>query len=248
MIARRRGKRRGPQMTLAYKGHGSVFGDGSSATTMNYGTVAAGSAPAAGDLVVWLWYIGVEFYDTSPLTDWRRADLTGAGWVQNNQPGIIPAADNSVLAVGSVLAKVVAAGDISSPPTIAPANTGMAGNFGTWVAYSVTNAIASLTIAAATRLSSGSSAPASIGVDSSALTPPAVALTFVVSGGTDGSIQMSGITLDQEASRANLGGYYTATADVRAGLKLDVGGAAYTVSKGDDGDLNFLLAGYVAVA
>lgn len=250
MIARRRGKRRGQPMTLTYKGHGSVFRDGagSGATTMNYGTVASGSAPAAGDLVVWVWYFGAEFYDTSPLTDWRRADLTGAGWAQNNQPAIIPAADATVLYVGSVLAKVVSAGDVSSPPTILPANTVSAGNFGMWIAYSVTGAIASLTIPAATRNSSGASAPGSIGVDSTALTPPAVALTFAVSSGTDGSMQINGITLDREASQANLGGYYTSTADVRAGVKLDVGGAAYTISKGDDGDVNFLFAGYVAVA
>jgi hypothetical protein len=235
---------------LAYKGHGVVFKDaGPSATTMNYGTVAAGSAPSAGDLVVWIWFIGVEAYDNSPLTDWRRQSLTGSGWVQANQPGIPPASgENSDAYVASVLAKVVEAGDISSPPTIQPGiDADNAANYGMWVAYSVTGSIASLTIPAATRNSTGGSAPAGISVDSSDLSAPDLAISFAMAAGTDNSVQLSGIVLDKELTQNNLGEYFTGPVDLRVGVKMDVGGGSYTITKGDDGSANLLFAGYVAV-
>lgn len=85
-------------------------------------------------------------------------------------------------------------------------------------------------------------------VDSSSLAPSTAAITFALVTGTDGSIQLTGITLDKELSQANLGEYYTGAMDIRVGVKLDLGGAAYTLSKGDDGAGNMLVGGYVSVS
>jgi hypothetical protein len=189
--------------------------------------------------------IGYERYVASPLADWRRKDLTGQGWTQVDQPPV-PVADSANNYVNSALAKVVTSGDVSSPPTLQSV-ADFAMNYGMWVAYSVSGA-AVVTIPEATRNNGGASAPASIALDSTALTPPAAAITFVLSSGTDGSISLSGITLDHEVSQNDLGQYYTGTLDVRVGVKFDLGGAAYTVSKGDDGTGNVLFAGYVAVS
>lgn len=232
-------------LSLTYKGHGLVNRvNNPGATTMNYATVSNGSAPVAGDLVVWHWMIGLESYDTSPVTDGRRQDLTGSGWVQDNKPEIMGAVDGSALLVSTILAKQVTAGDISSPPTIQP-ESDFAVNYGKWTAYTVAGTISSLTIPVHTRNDGGASAPANVAVDSSAINPPEVAITSVFSSGTDGAIQLSGITLDHELSQANLGDYFTANTDIRIGEKFDVGGASYTLSKGDDGNQNVLAGGYV---
>jgi len=240
-----------PGLTLTYKGHGSVFSDVNTGPTLNYSTVNGGSAPAAGDLVCWKFH-GTEYYDNSPLDDGRRRDLTGAGWVQSNNPAIPGAgAPSFTQDVSMILAKVVVAGDISSPARAFGDGTlqaGITGASGYWVAFTVAGTINSLTIPVHDRQYGNTAAPANVAVDSSALNPPAIAITLVSAIGDDDSIQLSGITLDNEVTKLNYGQYYSGNVDHRAGHKRDVGGASYTLSKGDDGSLNALHGGYVAVS
>lgn len=238
-----------PYFTLTYKGHGTVWKDaGPIETTMNYDTVVEGSAPAAGDLVVWVWMIGYERYELSPLREWRRIDLTGDGWVQNNQPAPMTTEDTEFY-VTSTLAKVVEASDISTPLAIQPGiDADIAANYGFWIAYTVSGSITNLSIPSMTRNYSGGSSPSNISFDSSALTPPESSITVAMSFGSDDSMQLSGITLDKEVSQNDLGDYLTDTADIRVGVKLDVGGASYTLSKGDDGSSNMLLGGYIEIS
>lgn len=244
----------GEPLSLTYKGHGRVFVEtGAGDTTMNYGTVLGGSAPAAGDLVCWHW-LANDSYDTSPVEDDRRNDLTGLGWVQNNQPAIIGAVDAVEMKASTMLAKVVTSGDLSSPAVFMEdttfANSFM--NWGFWVAFSVVGTVASLTIPTHVRNVGGgtneTNAPTSIPVDSSALNPPAAAVTFGWGTGTDDSPTLAGVTWDVELTQNNFGQYFDTTLDIRAGYKLDVGGASYTVSKSDDGQANALAAGYISIS
>lgn len=240
-------------LSLTYKGHGKTHGDPFDSVnnrTLNYGTVLGGSAPVAGDLVCWLVGVPVESNTVADADRFVRLNV-GNGWAQANHPSM-PALGASWFAEAhSILAKVVDASDISSPLAwfFAGSNTNdFIAAHGFWIAYSITGNVSSVTVPALTTNYGGASAPANVAVDSSALNPPAAAITLAASEGTDGSIQLSGITLDFEETQANWGQYYSSTLDSRFGAKLDVGGASYTLSKGDDGDLNALAGGYVAVS
>lgn len=241
-----------PALALTYKGHGSNHGDPfdvTNARKLAYGTVLGGSAPAAGDLVCFLLGGGTESNDATAANRFVRITI-GNGWTQANSPAI-SAVGNSSFSPVSMAAKVVQASDISSPPDWFFAGSGTNGFVAThsfWIAYSVVGVITSVTIPSFQTNNGGNSAPANVAVDSSALNPPAAAITMAGAFGSDGSISLSGITLDFEETKNDWGEYYTGGEDSRMGAKLDVGGASYTLSKGDDGSGNYLSGGYVSVS
>lgn len=221
------------KLDLLQKGYGSHSTASGVDFFMNYSTVASGSGPAAGDIVVWsVWED--DFFGTAVQ------DLTSLGWVQQTQTGSQRAA--------TLLAKVVTAGDLSSLAKIL--NTDTSGNIGFWVAYSVVaGSVLSLSIPALNYQYGGASAPTNQTVDSSALDPPSAAITVAHGGGDDNSpsTAMSGATADITFTSANnvWGG---GTAESRVLVNLTVGGANITISKGDDGGVNHLSSGYVAVS
>lgn len=215
---------------LAYKGHGRVQRSGSGASTLNYSTVAGGSAPSAGDLVVWACMR--QYVGGGGLPD-PFDDLTGSGWAQ------VRKTVNSDQQTGTLLGKVVVSGDISAPPTILNETISSQGLF-MWTAYAVTGTITTVAVSASTALNNGgNSAPSSIALDSSGLA--GYAITAAVKGGDDGAQQIGGITFDNEQTY-DAGG---STSDYLAGMKLDLGGASYTITGGDDGFFNVLFAGFV---
>lgn len=195
--------------------------------TLIYSNVQSGSAPVAGDLVVWMGLgLGKDLNN-----------LTGAGWAQTN------ANDGGLVFSAGILAKVLTAGDISSPATLmGSAHNGLAGM---WIAFSVTGAISSISAGAVNATSLGVSAPASKSLNSAG----AGALTINVSAGlgTDGSISTawSGATPDINFQRNDV--VSSGTTEVHWMAKLIALGANITVSKGDDGSNNGIATGYVAV-
>lgn len=222
-------------LSLTQKGYGYIEGASNTANlALSYANVSAGSAPSAGDLVVWM----VMGKDTSaqPIDD-----LTGSGWTQSR-----------VYATGemgsSILAKVVSAGDIASPATVVTSPT--AGSAAMWVAYSVAGSVASLTANSLQIEYSGASAPsASDTVDSSALTSEQYAITLSFGGGSDGDISLSwsGATPDIQFQRTNV--YETSSGDIEWGVHLAAGGESVVISKSsDDGSYNSLSTGYIAVS
>lgn len=218
--------------SIVQKGYGTVAGGGDTNNlAMGYGTVVSGSAPAAGDLVCWI----VFAQDTvgSPVVD-----LTGSGWVQNTNRDAGGAVDISILA------KIVVAGDISSPPTVISGPD--RGSVGLWVAYTVTGT-PTLSANAADVNWGGAAAPSNVAVDSSALNSPDVAVTLAVATGTDGSIQhtWTGATEDLTATLTNA--WNTATGDASFKAGADIGGVSVTLSKGDDGSANAIGGGYIGV-
>ncbi len=220
----------GAAFTPTYKGHGRVQVSGSSAArTLNYSTVAAGSAPSAGDLVVWAClrlYLG-----GGGLPD-PFNNLTGSGWAQQRMT------ENSDQQIGSVLGKVVVSGDISSPPTILNETINGQGLF-MWTAYSIVGTVTTVAVSSTDLNVGDNSAPSSISLNSTGTAGYAV--TVAIKSGDDGSQQIGGITFDQEQT------FDPGSSDYRAGSKLDLGGASYTITGGDDGFFNTLLAGYVTV-
>lgn len=232
---RRRARRRAVAASITYKGHGHVYDSGeTNDLSMSYANVDGGSAPAAGDLVVWLMLAG----DPSGVTP--ILDLTGSGWAQ--------ARSYVDTFLGStILAKVVNAGDLSSPPVVVddPVN----GSIGFWIAYSIDGTISVLSVPVLNGRYSGNSAPANQSVDSSALEPPNVAITIAGGGGDDGSpsTAISGATADITFTSAN-NQWIAGGAETRFIVNATVGGASVTVSKSDDGIYNHLASGYVSVA
>lgn len=215
-----------PFSGLTFKGRGTRSGtDG----TLSYGTVTEGSAPVAGDLVIWnsAW---LAFAGVAP------SDLTGSGWIQDYLK------NTDTYDIGHiVLAKVVSASDVSSPPTIGNPTYGLAAM---WAAFTVSGNISALSINGHDVNYGGASAAASVAVDSSVLSSPETAITLIHGNGTDGSIAVTGITLDKSITIANYDG---GTQDAQLGYKLDVGGASYTIAKVDDGTVNSIAAAYVSV-
>lgn len=220
---------------LTQKGYGHVYGASDTADlTLSYANVDGGSAPAAGDLVVWLAF-AVDS-GGSPV-----ADLTGSGWTQSTDW------DGGIGIGGVLLTKVVVAGDVSAPPTIVSAPT--SGSVGFWAAYSFTGVVSSLTIPDFNFQYAGAAAPSNEACDSSALSAPAVAITIAGGGGSDGSPSMSisgaaaNITFN---TAANV--WFAGTVEDTFLVNMTIGGASITFSKGDDGNTNHLAAGYIAVS
>jgi hypothetical protein len=213
---------------LTYKGHGG-HGVTNGTFTLNYGTVSGGSAPSAGDFVIWN---TVVLYQPAP---------TSPGWS-------VSSLASSALGGGFFLhsgfyAKVVSAGDISSPPTLVTvSSSNMAA--GMWAAFTLNGEPEALSVPTQNVQDSGASAPSNQTVDSSALSAPATAITLAAGLGSDGAITVGGITFDQSILLLDV---YSGI-DVRLGYKLDVGGASYTISKVDDGNNNGLVSGYISIS
>lgn len=246
-------KKGGPPvpLSLTYKGHGYVLGDpyNTNAKTLHYETVSGGSAPAAGDLVCW---IGGTFSDdrSGGANQMYRVD-PGGGWAVGAAPALLVSTGTNNSWSICIFAKVVDASDITSPlswwaTTGSYAGIEDVGAF--WIAYTVTGIITSISVPVCVKSYNGLSAPTSISIDSSALNPPSVAITLFQSVGTDGAIQLTGITPDKELTTPSWAGYFTNTGEARMGAKMDVGGAAYTLGKGDDGAINGIHGGYVSVS
>lgn len=218
---------------LTFKGRGTVNGALGADAVLNYSTVAEGAAPVAGDLVVWN---NMIYYATPSAAN----DLTGSGWTQS---GVF--AGGSPGSQHVVLAKTVISTDISSPPTLAIGSgvnmiAGLA-----WFAYTISGRPPTLAVGDHTNVYTGASGPTARSVDSTALNPPAVSITLGCGLGTDGSITMSGITFDKTSTLTN---FSSSSLDLASGIKLDVGGAAYTISKTDDDTFNALGAAYISAS
>ena len=214
---------------LTLKGYGRVQFQGSGARTLNYSTVASGSAPVAGDLVVW---ICARLYNGGGGIPDPFDNLTGSGWAQQR------VTLNGDQQIGSILGKVVVAGDISSPPTILDETLSGTGMF-MWTAYSISGVVSSVSALGISMNYGDNGAPSSIPVNSSGII--GYAITVAEKSGDDGSLQLGGVTWDNQQS------FDGSLIDFLAGSKLDGGGASYTVTGGDDGFFNSLLAGYIQV-
>ncbi len=218
-------------LSLAQKGFGYIEGANDTANlALSYANVSSGSAPSVGDLVAWIVFAGD--LGAQPIND-----LTGSGWAQSRT--------SDLGYFISSLAKVVVSGDISSPPTIVTAP--QLGSAAMWVAYTVSGDIGTLTVNGLTRSpSAGNPDPEDISVNSTALTTSQYAIMMSLGTGDDGVISLawSGATPDIQFQRTNV---FSTTGDVEYAVHLIAGGESITVSKGDDGGLNCLAAGYVAV-
>lgn len=206
---------------LTFKGRGHIQVASSTGWTLNYDTVDEGSAPSAGDLAVWFSRGG-----DNP----GNAFTTISGWQSS-----ISAKDGSISV--AAYAKVLTAGDISSPPN--PFDTIPLDASGFWVVFSVTGTISTLTVTGATFEDSGAGTPASQAQNSSALTDPDVGITLGVGSRTGSTVTLAftGSTIiDTELFQHTIG----ASAYDKYGWSMDVGGANVTVSKSDDGQANML--------
>ncbi len=218
-------------ITLAQKGYGYMEAASSSSDlALSYANVSGGSAPAAGDFVVWIIYA----YSTAGQA---INDLTGSGWTQDRLYA-------STTICSSVLAKVASSGDISSPATGVTAMPSY--SVAMWVAYSVTGAIGTVAVNSHGCEFGNNSAPASDALDSTSVPDDEYAVTVAVGGGTDGAIGLNwtGATPDVTVQRSNVGG---STIDLKFGAVLSLGGANISISKDDDGTLNSLASAYVSV-
>lgn len=213
---------------LTQKGYGHVYDSGETANlSMSYANVDGGSAPAVGDLVVWL-----------VMSNGTLADLAGSGWTQNS------ASDGFIGA--KIYAKVAVAGDLSSPPEVVASPT--TGSIAFWVAYTVSGAISALAVPTVNVQFNGASAPTNQSVDSSALNAPNVAIMLGAGGGDDGSpdISKTGASADITfTSSANL--WLGNVAETKFIANAIIGGESVTYSKGDDGGSNHMASGYVSV-
>lgn len=219
-----------PLNTLTQKGYGHVYDTGeTSSLSMSYANVDGGTAPAAGDLVIWIALAG----DTggSPV-----ATLTGSGWSQGSRYV------SSFLAT-TILAKVVTSGDISSPPVMISAPN--FGSIGFWVAYSVDGSFASLTVSTPNAQYGGASPQV---CDSSAVNAPNVAITLGAGGGDDNtpSLSISGAAADITFTSSN-DRWDTNNVEDRFIVNATVGGANITFSNGNDGTETHMVSGFVTV-
>ncbi len=221
-----------PTLALTQKGYGYIEGASDTANlALSYANVSSGSAPSAGDLVAWIVFAGD--LSAQPIND-----LTGSGWAQSRT--------SDLGYFTSILAKVVVSGDISSPPTIV---TGpQLGSAAMWVAFTVAGDVGTLAVAGLARSPSvGNPDPEDIAVNSTALSTSQYAITMSLGTGDDGAISLAwtGATPDIQFQRTNV---FSTTGDVEYAVHLIAGGESITVSKGDDGGLNCLAAGYVSVS
>lgn len=231
------GKKISPALSLTQKGYGYKDSPGDGASfTLTYGSVLSGSAPTSGDLVVWIAY---SADGTAPAT--YANDLTGSGWAQ----GRSTTGTGSLVLAGTVLAKVLTSGDISSPPTAF--TTPPLGSAGMWVAYTVTGTVTTLAVNNYDHQDSGTSAPSNDTQDSTSLGANQFAITISAGYGTDGTIGLSwsGATPDVQFQRTNC--IDSGADEIEYAAHLSNGGVSVTISKPDDGGLNGLQSAYVSV-
>lgn len=208
---------------LTQKGYG--YNNGSS-FTLAYANVTSGSAPSAGDFVFWE-AINWQSGGTSMV------DVTGSGWAQHRV--------SEGNGAHTILAKVVAAGDISSPATIS--------NFdgcGMWVAYSLEGSVSNIVVSG-TFDESGNSAPANRSLNLSALDAPLIASSISL-GYTTALASWSGATPDYGNLQSNV--MMSSLGEVSQRWKNYASGVGdnITISKADTGNPNALGAGYVQVS
>lgn len=221
----------GGTLSLTQKGYGYIESASTGNLALSYGNVSSGSAPSAGDLVVWI----VEATDNSAQA---INDLTGSGWTQSR-------AYVSTLIGASILAKVVSASDIASPPT--GVTSPVYGAAGMWIAYTVSGSITSLAANSLTAEYSGTSAPSNQTPNASA-SSRAIMLSLGLGSDNAMSIAWSGATADISLERTNVMSNGSLIVDIKYLAKLGVPGDSVTISMGDDGSLNALASGYIAVA
>ncbi len=209
---------------VAFKGAG--WNRVSAATLpSSYGNVISGSAPAAGDFVLWM-CVGENTSGTY---------ASPSGWTRN-------VTSNTTVAAFS---KIAAAGDISSPPSLHTGGDGVM--VAMWICYTV-QSVTTTTHFSYTGQGSNTSAPSNQSIAASGATGPLISASLGT--GTDGSIGLgwSGATASQSPSAANIGG---GTQDVIAFVKTyanGVSGEAITASKPDDGSFNALISLYVTIS
>lgn len=216
---------------LTFKGRGFKYVDNTTTNlVLDYGTVSAGSAPAAGDVVVWLWSSNPWFgsgYTTNSLA---------SPWVQSGPT-------TSISTQCMIAAILMDAGNLSSPPTWVTTSTTGTYQFASWFAFSVSGAAPTVAIGSLSAAGGGASTPANVTADSSALNSPAVAITVCHVNGDDGSISFTGVTMDSSQQETNR---LAGTVDCLWGHKLDVGGAVNTFTGVDNGGGNGQWCGYVS--
>lgn len=222
------------ELSLTQKGYGHLYDSGETANlTMSYASVDSGSAPAEGDLIVWLILAGDGV--AQPI-----ADLTGSGWAQWRSY-----VDSNLGA--SVLAKVAAAGDISGPAVVV--NSPTLGSIGFWAAYTVSGSVTSVSVATGSAQLSAGSAPTNQTQDSSAIGASAIAIAIAGGGGNDDSpsLAIGGATADINfTSSSNV--WFGNSTETQFMVNKTTGGASITFSKGDDGSNNHMASSYVAVS
>lgn len=183
---RRRGAGGGgvPLTAISQKGYGIVEMSDGTVTTLEYGTVQGGSAPAAGDFVIW-----IASGSDATFSNINQFVLP-EGWVSQT---IGPVGSNSFQAVFS---KVLTAEDISSPPAVTTieSNTHLV-----WVAYDITGDISDITIEHLTG-SSVSGTPPNQTVLGSGMSSPLVILGMALNASSTVSLNWSGATPDGSAS------------------------------------------------
>lgn len=219
----------GGSLSLTQKGYGYIESESTGNLTMSYANVQSGSAPSAGDLVVWM----VGAVDTSAQA---INDMSGSSWTQSR------GYSNPICA--SVLAKVVTADDVASPGTVVTAPTD--GAAAMWIAYTVSGSVSSLGAGGVSIVYGGTGDPGDASLDASSFTR-AVLLSFGLASGTP-SLAWTGATADIQFTRTNVtyvGG--SVSGDWEWMAKLSAPGDSITVQKGDDGSANTIGVGYISI-
>jgi hypothetical protein len=215
--------------SLVQKGYGLVTTPSTGNLSLTYGTVNGGSAPVAGDFVVWV----VFTYDAGGDP---RNDITGSGWAQNNPAGVSSY-------YGLVCAKRLVAGDLSSPATIVTAP--QLGAAGFWVAYTLSGSLASTTIPFGNFKMTTTAAPSNTLVTAGGVAGPVIVVGL---GGGDDNTPTLTSSVGEDGSQTINNTVISATEDFMHKWKLynSPGNASdVTFSKSDDGTGNLLLAAYV---
>lgn len=209
----------GGGVTFTYRGAGYERVGSGAAFVADYTTAYEGSAPSAGDLVIWV---------ISGTTSSATTYASPSGWTR------------SVTSASALFSKVVTSGDLSSPPTFNSSTASI--TLGSWIAYAVTG-ISATSHGTFSAEEASAPAPANQTISASAVSAPLIALSqgLATLGAT---MSWSGATADKNLSAANLDG---ATQDIQVLFKLYESGTgdSITVSKGDDGFANSLSSAYI---
>jgi hypothetical protein len=218
-------------LELSLRGHGysQVAAEGN--LTLNYNTVRSGSAPVAGDLVVWCVRAADDGGD--PMN-------TISGWTQQR------AYTGSALG-SSVLAKVVTASDISSPATVA--SSIQYGGTGMWIAYQVTSGrVSNLGIGGYSAKYGGTSGVSSTVVDSTSIPDDEYAITVAFGAGTNATIDLSAAGMGSDIQFQLTPGSPGGSVNVEFIANTSLGGVSTTLSMPDEGNGNATLGAYVQVS